>query len=87
MFWSISSFKRKFKETYNESPKKYMLTKKLERAMDLLSNSSEKISTIAYNCGYDSISTFSRSFKLSCGMSPSKFRLNQNAKTLDYFAK
>ena len=76
---STSSFKRKFKETYNESPKKYMAKKKLEKAMDLLKNSSERISTIAYECGYDTISTFNRSFKLNNGISPSEFRLDQNA--------
>ena len=76
---SISSFKRKFKETYNESPKKYLAKKKLEKAIDLLRNSSERISTIAYDSGYDTISTFNRSFKLSNGISPSEFRLDQNA--------
>ena len=76
---STSSFKRKFKETYNESPKKYMAKKKLEKAIDLLKNSSERISTIAYECGYDTISTFNRSFKLNNGISPSEFRLDQIA--------
>jgi AraC-like DNA-binding protein len=76
---SISSFKRNFKETYQQSPKKYMASKKLEKASDLLKNSSDRISTIAYDCGYDTISTFNRSFKLSTGVSPSEFRLDQNA--------
>lgn len=76
---SSSSFKRKFQEIYNESPKKYVGKKKLERALNLLKNSSERISTIAYECGYETISTFNRSFKLSTGISPSKFRLDQNA--------
>ena len=76
---STSSFKRKFKEMFNESPKRYITKKKLEKSADLLRNSSERISTIAYECGYDTVSTFNRSFKLSKGVSPSGFRLDQNA--------
>ena len=56
-----------------------MAKKKLEKAIDLLKNSSERISTIAYECGYDTISTFNRSFKLHNGISPSEFRLDQIA--------
>ena len=76
---STSSFKRKFKERFNESPKKYISKKKLEKAVNLLMNTSERISTIAYECGYETVSTFNRSFKLSKGVSPSRYRLVQNA--------
>ena len=76
---STSSFKRKFKETYNESPKKFVANKKLEKAKNLLKNSSERISTIAYDCGFETLSTFNRSFKFKTGISPSEFRLDQNA--------
>jgi AraC-like DNA-binding protein len=76
---STSSFKRKFKEEFSESPKKYLANKKLERAVNLLKNSQERISDIAYECGYETISTFNRSFKSSYGISPSEFRLNQIA--------
>ena len=76
---STSSFKRKFKETYHESPKKFVAEKKLEKAKNLLKNSSERISTIAYDCGFDTISTFNRSFKSKIGISPSEYRLAQNA--------
>jgi AraC-like DNA-binding protein len=76
---STSSFKRKFSEVYAESPKKYFDQKKLEKAVKLLSNTTERISAIAYDCGFDTISTFNRTFKSNFGVSPSNYRLNQTA--------
>jgi AraC-like DNA-binding protein len=76
---STSSFKRKFNEVFGKSPKKYVASKKLEKAVHLLKNSHERISSIAYDCGYETISTFNRSFQSSFGVSPSAFRLDQTA--------
>ena len=76
---SLSSFKRKFKEEFHESPKRYISKKKIEKAIDLLKNSDERISNIAYDCGYETISTFNRSFKSMHGVSPTEFRVTQNA--------
>ena len=73
---STSSFKRKFAETYNESPKKYILRKKLERASELIKRGELRISEIAYDCGFDTISTFNRSFRAHFGISPTDYRLN-----------
>jgi len=76
---SVSSFKRKFKEIYEESPKKYFAQKRLSKASKMLKVNSDRISEIAYDCGYESISTFNRAFKSQYGISPSQYRLNQNA--------
>lgn len=76
---SISSFKRKFTEVYNESPKKYVAKMKLIRASKLLATGNLRISDIAYQCGYETISTFNRSFKAHFGKSPSEYRMNQVA--------
>ncbi|MFT5723244.1 MAG: AraC-like DNA-binding protein [Bacteroidia bacterium] len=76
---SLSTFKRKFKEEFKESPKKYISRKQLELAVKKLKSSRDRISSIAYDCGYETISTFNRSFKLAYGASPSAFRLTQNA--------
>ncbi len=74
---STSTFKRKFKETFGESPRKYIAKKKLEKAVSLLKNTTERVSDIAYDSGYETISTFNRSFKSAYGLSPSAFRLRQ----------
>jgi AraC-like DNA-binding protein len=76
---SVSSFKRKFSETYQQSPKKYLETMKLKKASQMLLLESNRISDIAYDCGYETISTFNRSFKTYFGKSPSDYRMNQTA--------
>lgn len=73
---SVSSFKRKFKETFKESPKKYITRKKIERAATLLKTKDDRISEIAYEVGFDSFATFSRNFSNVYGQSPSEYRLN-----------
>ncbi len=73
---SVSSFKRKFKEVFKESPKKYMLKMKLEKASKTLTTKEDRISDIAYDCGFETISTFNRSFKSHFGKSPSEYRLD-----------
>ena len=76
---SLSTFKRKFNDEFNESPKKYFAKKKLAKAVDLLTHSTERISNIAYNCGYETISTFNRAFKSVYRVSPTEYRMTQNA--------
>ena len=73
---STSSFKRKFKESFNTSPKKYILQKKVEKAAVLLKTDSSRVSDIAYDVGFDSLATFNRNFTASYGKSPSEYRLS-----------
>ncbi|MFK8037838.1 MAG: helix-turn-helix domain-containing protein [Crocinitomicaceae bacterium] len=73
---SLSSFKRKFNEIYEMSPRKYFIKMKLKKATELLKNKELRISDVAYDCGFDTISTFNRSFKTAYGKSPSEFRLD-----------
>lgn len=72
---SESSFKRKFKEVFNESPKKYITQKKIERAAELLKSNTDRISEIAYDVGFDSVATFNRNFTAHFQKSPSDYRL------------
>lgn len=73
---SVSSFKRKFKETFDESPKKYITQKKVEKAAELLKSSNNRISDIAYDVGFESVATFNRNFTTTYSKSPSEFRLS-----------
>ena len=72
-----SSFKRKFREVFNETPAKYISIKKLERAAEMLLSDDLRISEIAYDCGFETTSTFNRTFKNHFGNSPSEYRLSQ----------
>ena len=71
---STSSFKRKFHENFGESPKKYINSRKIERAANMLRSAELRISDIAYEVGFDSLATFNRNFNRSFGKSPSEYR-------------
>lgn len=71
---SLSSFKRRFKEVFEDSPAHYIRTKRLEKASELLKTSELNITEIAYDCGFSDISYFGRAFKAHFGMTPSEYR-------------
>lgn len=73
---SVSSFKRKFNEIYQESPKKYINRKKVEKAAAMLKSNDFRISDIAYDVGFDSLATFNRNFTAEYGQSPTAYRLS-----------
>ncbi len=74
-YMSLSTFKRKFREAFDESPIKYFTKKKIDKATELLNNQDVRISDIAYDLGFDSLTTFNRAFKRQTGKSPSAYRL------------
>lgn len=71
---SLSSFKRDFMAIYNTAPSKWIRTKRLEKAKELLSTTMLDIVEIAYMSGFENLSHFSRIFKEEFGCSPSKYR-------------
>ncbi|MBS1602906.1 MAG: helix-turn-helix transcriptional regulator [Bacteroidetes bacterium] len=71
---SVSSFKREFKKLYNDSPANYIRNKGLERAAELLLVSDERITDIAFNCGFNDLANFTRSFSDKYKTSPSNYR-------------
>lgn len=71
---SISTFKRTFKEYYNDTPAHYFRKMKLLKAADLLKNTSLRITEICYDCGFNDISHFSKLFVTEFKTSPSDFR-------------
>lgn len=77
---SLSSFKREFKKNYNDSPANYIRNKKLEKAAELLLISDERITDIAFDCGFNDLANFSTLFHEKYSQTPSNFRLNQISK-------
>jgi AraC family transcriptional regulator, exoenzyme S synthesis regulatory protein ExsA len=75
---SESSFKREFKKLYGESPAKYKKSKKLNKAAELLRNTSKSISEISWECGFEDLTHFSSSFSFANNMSPRKYRDRHN---------
>jgi len=72
---SVSSFKREFKKLYNDSPANYIKTKRLERAAELLLISDERITDIAFDCGFNDPANFTKSFHDQYGVTPTNYRL------------
>ncbi|WP_343609872.1 AraC family transcriptional regulator [Chryseobacterium oranimense] len=75
---SVSSFKREFKKLYDNSPASYLKTKRLERAAELLLISDERISNIAFECGFNDLANFTKSFHDKYNTSPTHYRSKVN---------
>jgi AraC-like DNA-binding protein len=73
---SLSTFKRKFKDVYSQSPANYITKMKMQKAADSLMNKELRVSEIAYDLGYDSLTTFDRAFKAQMGKSPTEYRMS-----------
>lgn len=71
---SLSSFKRKFKAVFGTSPTQYIRSKRLEKAERLIKSTEDRISDIAYDCGFNDIGYFSKSFQAVYKYSPTEYR-------------
>ncbi len=67
---SLSTFKRDFKETFNESPHEWLKNKKLDEAYKLIKENKLKASDIYMDLGFKTLSHFSDSFKDKFGIRP-----------------
>ena len=67
-----------------QPPAKYILQKKLEKSVQLLSIESNSISEVAYDCGFENINHFNRAFKKQFGITPSRSRLSQKDEQLSF---
>ncbi len=71
---SVSSFKREFAKLYQDTPASYIKNKKLEKAAELLLVSDQRVSEIAFNCGFNDLATFTKSFSDKYHISPTNYR-------------
>jgi signal transduction histidine kinase/ligand-binding sensor domain-containing protein/DNA-binding response OmpR family regulator len=69
---SLSTFTRAVKDKFDTTPQIYLREKRLLLAKELLENSDETVSEIAYASGFNSVSYFSRIYKKYFGETPSK---------------
>ena len=68
------TFLRRFYKSLGETPGRYVMRKRLEKAKRLLTQSSLKIHQIASVCGFESPYYFSNQFKKETGLTPSAYR-------------
>jgi len=71
---SASQFGRVFKDTFGETPYRYLQRRRVERAMTLLRQTDRPVTQVAWDVGFASLGTFSRTFSAIVGCSPSAFR-------------
>ncbi|MFP4072779.1 MAG: helix-turn-helix domain-containing protein [Actinomycetota bacterium] len=71
---SRSSFAALFKESFNQTPMRFVRMVRLGRAAELLRTTRHSTATIARRTGFASRSHFARSFKHKYGVAPGEFR-------------
>ncbi len=71
---SLSTFKRKFQQIYQETPGRYLRQQKLIRASELLTSSELRVKDICYDCGFNDVTSFTKLFTAHFGSSPTKYR-------------
>jgi AraC-like DNA-binding protein len=71
---SPAHFSREFRRAFGETPHRYLLTRRLERAAALLRNTDLKVSEICLQVGLRSLGSFTTSFRKAFGLSPAAYR-------------
>ena len=72
--WSPFHFHREFRKIVGETPKRYMLRLRLERAAARLMTGTDPVVSIAADAGFASHEVFTRAFRRQFGVSPSVYR-------------
>ena len=74
---SDNHFSYVFKTVFNITPSEYIISKRLELAIQLLvSNPDMNMLDIAFQCGFNNSANFNKIFKKYIGTTPSEYRKN-----------
>lgn len=76
---SPAHFARSFKQAFGVPPHRYLLTRRIERALALLRDTELPITEIALRTGWESLGTFGRTFRDVTGESPGAARARAQA--------
>src|SRR5688572_2063801 len=71
---SETHFAHSFKQAFGVPPHRYLLTRRIERAVALLRDTDLPITEIALQTGWESLGTFGRTFRDITGKNPSANR-------------
>jgi AraC-like DNA-binding protein len=72
--FSRAHFSREFKRAFGESPRAYLLTRRLERAAALLRSTDRSVAEVCLDVGLQSVGSFTTSFSRTFGASPNAYR-------------
>jgi AraC family transcriptional regulator, exoenzyme S synthesis regulatory protein ExsA len=76
---SLSAFKRDFQTVYQTSPGKWLLEKRLNHSLHLLTNMGKTVGEAAFESGFESASHFSRAFRQRFGAPPTAIKEQTSA--------
>ena len=71
---SPAHFSREFRRAFGETPHRYLLTRRLERAAALLRSTDRSVADICMTVGLRSVGSFTTSFGRVYGLSPTAYR-------------
>jgi len=71
---SRAHFTREFRRVFGDTPRGYLLTRRLERAAALLRNTDRSVAEICLDVGLTSVGSFTTSFTRMFEMSPTAYR-------------
>jgi AraC-like DNA-binding protein len=71
---SEAHFIRTFRDTFGETPHRYLQRRRVERAMFMLWETDLTVTEISLDVGFTSLGTFSRTFNSIVGESPTAYR-------------
>jgi len=71
---SRAHFTREFRRAFGETPRGYLLTRRLERAAALLRMTDRTVADVCFSVGLQSVGSFTTSFTRMFGMSPTAYR-------------
>ena len=71
---SVAHFSREFARTFGETPHRYLLTRRLERAALLLRTTDRRVADVCFLVGLGSVGSFTTSFGRMFGMTPTRYR-------------
>jgi len=62
-----------FNKYHKTTPKQFLLEKRMQKAMYLLTNTPMNVTSISFECGFSSVYHFSRSFSQHTGYTPTQY--------------
>src|SRR5215212_215007 len=65
---------RSFRDTFGETPHKYLTRVRVEKARQLLAVTGRSVTEVCFDVGFSSLGSFSTLFKRHVGESPASFR-------------
>ncbi len=74
LYIPLPTLRRRFRQAMGQPMHRYVLSRRCQRAQELLLSTQQKLDDIATILGYEDVAYFSRQFKQLCGLSPSAFR-------------